>query len=183
MGRRPPAADGRPVRVSAEICGRVYEGDLAVEAHVPNIDADPEGLSRALEENPARTAWWAAAEALALTQAEEAENARATLHARLFTLYEATLARTDAEGKRARATVETVKSEVLKQPEYQRALAAVARANEASRLMRVARDAMRDRKDSLLEVARTYRAELDARMRDSLAEVRDRARRAQGRLR
>ena len=172
----PRSPDSRPaerrlVQVRVEIGGRVYEGDLAAESRVPT---DPDGLSAALAENPARTAWWAAAEALALTQAEQAENARARLYAELFSLNEAVLVRTDADGKRAKPTVDAVKSAILKSPDYQRALVDVTRANEAARLMRVARDAMRDRKDSLLEVARNYRAELDASMKDSVPAVRAR---------
>lgn len=161
----------KPTQISLRVAGHDVQGDLEAEAR---IATDPEGLSKALAENPARFAWWATLEALAKAEAEEAGNARDALHAELFSHYEAALSRTDTEGKRAKATVGAIEAAILNAERYQAALTRVVAANKSAALLGVARRAMDHRKESLLAVASNYRAELDARIRDQVREVRER---------
>lgn len=161
----------KPTQIHLRVAGHDVQGDLEAEAR---IATDSDGLSKALAENPARFAWWATLEVLAKAEAEEVENARDALHAELFSHYEAVLSRTDTEGKRAKATVGAIEAAILKAPQYQAALVKVTAANKSAALLGVARRAMEHRKESLLAVASNYRAELDARIRDQVREVRER---------
>lgn len=166
---------GRPniLHIEVELGGRVYSGDLETEARV---DTNPAGLNQALAEQPGRFAWWATLETLARTQAEEVDRERGTLHAELYSHYEAVLAATNTEGKPARATVEKIKSEILKHPPYRALQVKQEKANEALGLLTVARQTMQMRKDVLMAVASNMRALRDIQDSDHLKETRERVR-------
>lgn len=165
---RPPSG---PLHVRVELGGRVYEDDL--EAWV-RADTDPTGLNRALAEQPGRFAWWAVLEAKAQGQAEQAENHRATKHAELYGHYEAALVRHEDGERRTKPTVEAVKAAIQKHPDYQRALAALAAANEQAGVLLAARQAMQERRECLIELARNMREERQAHLQDHLREARER---------
>lgn len=165
------------LHIRVELGGRVHEGDLEAQARV---DTNIDGLNQALAEQPGRFAWWATLEVLGRVQAEELEGQRAALHAELYSFFEASLAATDTEGKRAKPTIEKIKSEILKHPDYKELLARQAKANEAHGLLTVARQTMQMRKDSLLAVCSNMRSERDSHMHDQLGEVRERLRKARG---
>jgi len=165
------------LQIRVELGGKVFEGDLQAEARV---DPDPVGLNQALAEQPGRFAWWATLEVLARSLVEELERDRATKHAELYSFYEASLSATDTDGKRAKPTVDKIKSEILKHADYRQLQGRLAAATEQHGLLTVARQTMQMRKDVLLAVASNLRAERDAHIHDQLKETRERLR-ARGR--
>lgn len=156
---------------------RVYDGDLEAEARV---DTDPAGLNQALAEQPGKFAWWATLEVLSRALAESVERELAIKHAELYAHYEAAMSSTDTDGKRARPTVDKIKSQVIRHKDYVAIQQRLASAAEQRELLTVARQTMQMRKDSLLAVASNMRAERDAHIHDQLRETRDRLRAARG---
>jgi hypothetical protein len=167
----PPPKGPSLLHFTVELGSRVYEEDLERDAF---IDTNPEGLSRALAENPGRFARWATYEVMAQTLAEAVERELALKHAELYTFFEASLASTDEKGKRSKPTVERIKSDILKHKDYRAIQERLAAAVAQHRHLTAARQTMRDRKDSLIAIASNMRAELDAQIRSQVREVRDR---------
>jgi hypothetical protein len=162
------------LHIRVELGGRVHEGDLALESKVDLTGAGFAGLNQALADHPGLFAKWATLEILARTKAEGLERERGAKYAELYTHLEAAGASTDADGRRAKPTVEKIKSEILKRPDYKAILERQAVANEELGLLMVARQTMQARKDVLLAVASNLRAEQDAYLHGQLQEVRKR---------
>ena len=158
------------LHIKVTLGGRDYARDLEIEARV---DTDPDGLSRALSDMPGLFAWYAAAEAEARAIAKRAELDCSKLYAELYTFLEASQVRTTTDGKRAKATVEAIKSLVLMDSRYQAAQNAVIAAERQLDLMTAARQTMQVKKDVTLAVASNYRAELDSRFHDTLRKRRE----------
>lgn len=146
------------LRVSLTLGGHTYSRDLEPDTA---IDLTSDGLSQALAENPARFSWWAALMVRAQALADEAENHRAMLYARLYSRYEG-----EQTHKGKRPTVEAVRSAVILDQEYQARLTKAAQAREAVGMAKVACATLRKRQDSLMEIAKNLRAEVQAGMRD-----------------
>jgi hypothetical protein len=156
------------LRFEVVLGGRTYQGDLETELR---IETDPEGLNTALAENPSRFAWWATLETMAKAIAEEQENALNKLHANLYAQYAKAM---------EKPTVESLKQAIQRTEKYVQQVEVVRQAKRDAALLTVARQAMVQKKDSLLAVASNYRAELDARMRDQMSAIRHRIRSARG---
>ena len=135
--------------ISIAMDGQVYEADLSAETGVP-FDSFAT-LNVALAEHPAKAAWWGVLRVRAQSRVADLKAAQETLHAELY-------------GKQTEGTVDARKGAVLLDKRYQDASAAVRAAQEDLGMLEVARDALRDRKDVLLEVARNLRAEADNEM-------------------
>lgn len=171
---------GFSLRIDVELNGRTYERDLALEARV---ELDPEGLSQALADQPGQFAFYSAAEVEARALAKEAELVRAKKHAELFLFYESSQARTDADGRRAKPTVEAIKSLIAKNPEYLEAQRGLILAERKLDYMVMGRQTMQHKKDVQLAIASNYRAELDAHVGDTMRALRERFATAQERKR
>lgn len=159
------------LRFAVSVGGRDYVRDLEIEAHV---DTDPIGLSQALADLPGLVAFYATAEAEARAEAKRAEVRRSKLHAERYTYLEASQARTDDKGKRAKPTVDAIKSLILKDPQYQQAQEQLINAELQLDRCTAGKLTINVKKDVTLAIASNYRAELDAHMHDALRSTQQR---------
>jgi hypothetical protein len=102
------------------------------------------------------------------------------MHAERYTHLEASQARTDDKGKRAKPTVDAIKSLILKDPTYERVQQEVIDAERQLDLTTAARQTIQMKKDVTLAAASNYRAELDAQFHSVLQARRDRLAQARG---
>ena len=148
---------------------RMYKGDVDSELA---FTTDPEGLNKALAENPGKFAWWAMLEVHAKAQLEELDSRRNLMKAELYGRYE-NLLTTDVGGKEKRPTVAAIEAAVQEDESYQKLVARVQAARKDYDVLTVMRQAIVQRKDVLLAIASNYRAELDAHLHDQLRAVRE----------
>ncbi len=166
----PAKEEKRLIRVNVEVAGRTYDEDLASQAFIaPNVDA----LNDALATNPSRYAEWAMLEALARSEVADIDGKVAVLD-------------TDIKEREAQAyldvvnsvapggkapTVDAIKATVTL--DAQRILLVRRRADlDAARIaaqdnqskLGVGRKTMEEKKDSLLELSRNWRQEMNTQL-------------------
>lgn len=157
------------LKIAVEIGAQRFEEDLAVTALIePNIDALNEGLSK----NPGLFAKWAMLEACARAVNDAATGAIATLDAdlkdlegKLFIKWSTRLPGS-SEGRGP--TLDSIKSAVSQDPErltlVERRRQLTVEAQEAKSSLdyiTVGRKTIEQRRDSLLELSRNWRAEME----------------------
>jgi len=169
--KKPAQGPGSLMRVVVEVAGRTYDEDLASQAFIaPNVGA----LNDALATNPSRYAEWAMLEALAKSEGADIDGKVAVLA-------------TDVKEREAQAyldivnayassgekppTVDAIKAMVMvdvKRIEMVRRQQAL----EAARLvsqdnqnkLAVGRKTMEEKRDSLLELSRNWRQEMQTQL-------------------
>lgn len=155
------------MRVTVQIGERRFDEDLAAQAFIaPNVEA----LNEALSTNPSRYAEWAMVEALARAELDKVIGNTAVLDADLKEL-EARIYLEILEGPTAKPTVDAIKAKVIIDPrrlalvKLQQELDAV-RIGAKGNLDKIAvgRKTMEEKRDSLLELARNWRQEMQGKL-------------------
>jgi hypothetical protein len=158
------------MQVIVSVAGRTYDEDLASQAFIaPNIDA----LNDALATNPSRYAEWAMLEALAKREVADIDGKVAVLDSdvkeREAQVYLDMVNNVPAGGKAP--TVDAIKAMVTIDPR-RIALVRQRQALDAARIeaqdnqskLGVGRKTMEEKKDSLLELSRNWRQEMQTQL-------------------
>jgi hypothetical protein len=158
------------MRVVVEVAGRTYDEDLASQAFIaPNIDA----LNDALATNPSRYAEWAMLEALAKREVADIDGKVAVLDSdvkeREAQVYLDMINNVPPGGKAP--TVDAIKAMVTIDPRrialvrQRQALDAMQlEAQDNQNKLAVGRKTMEEKKDSLLELSRNWRQEMQTQL-------------------
>lgn len=170
---KPPAAppEDNLMRVSVQVGARRYNEDLAAQVA---ISPDPETFNASLAINPSRFAEWAMLEALSITEREEIRNRVATLETdikeREARAYLEVVERPVPIGGKA-PTVDAIKALVVIDParlalvrQRQELETGLLTVEDNTRKLNVGRRAIEEKRDSLMELARNWRKEMDGKL-------------------
>jgi hypothetical protein len=149
-------ADAPFLRVTVALGGERYEEDLAAQAAITN---DIAGLNDALAQHPGRYAWWAMLEVLATEAAGDLERALKAVEGAAHQRFE--LERSP-DGKAL--TVGAIAARIATDAACRAAADALARAETDLQRLTVGRKTMTEKREALVEMARTMRGEMDAGM-------------------
>jgi hypothetical protein len=173
VDRSGPVNRDKYLKIRVEIDGQVFEEDLVPQVFVqPDID----GLNEALAENPKRFAWWATLENIASEEHALLENQLRKLETDKKEALQRVEGRLFAEFHMKGGKVDEIKGRVTIHPDRTQVWddwAAreadlrdkVTRAAFKHDQMRTGRKSTQERKDSLLEIARNIRSEMEQRLR------------------
>jgi hypothetical protein len=170
LEQQPHIRFGSLMRVVVEVAGRTYDEDLASQAFIaPNVEA----LNDALATNPSRYAEWAMLEALAKSEGADIDGKIARFDTdvkeREAQVYLDMINNVPAGGKVP--TVDAIKAMVTLDPR-RIALVRQRQALDDARIvsqdnqnkLAVGRKTMEEKKDSLLELSRNWRQEMQTQL-------------------
>jgi hypothetical protein len=143
------------MRVTVQIGDRRFDEDLSGQLF---IAPDLAGIDEALEMGPQRTGEWAMLAGFAKTEHDRIKSNLSVLEARIL------LEVLAAPPPGIKPTVDAVKALVESDPRRLAMQEEFLAAAERLRTLEIGRDALRDRKDYIIERARDARAEMQARM-------------------
>ena len=168
--KAPKPGPGSLMRVVVEVAGRTYDEDLASQAFIaPNVDA----LNDALATNPSRYAEWAMLEALAKSEGADIDGKVAVLDSdikeREAQAYLDIINAVPAGGKaptvdaiKAMVTLDPARLELVRRRQVLDAARLVSQDNQNK--LAVGRKTMEEKKDSLLELSRNWRQEMNTQL-------------------
>lgn len=162
---------GSLMRVVVEVAGRTYDEDLASQAFIaPNVDA----LNDALATNPSRYAEWAMLEALAKSEVAAIDGKVALLETEIKEREAQAyldIVQDPRNSGAAKPTVDAIKAMVVvdekrvglvRKKQALDAVCLVAQDNQNK--LAVGRKTMEEKKDSLLELSRNWRQEMQTQL-------------------
>lgn len=148
------------LHIRVELGGKIYEENLAAQAH---ISLDLHGLNEALAAHPGNFAWWAMMEVVAREQLDQLNGELEERNAQLFNFYQSSLVGREEDGKkRSKPTLEAIRSRIVLDKNYQALNKRVLQAKRDQEKITVGRQSMQVKKDTLLAIASNLRQEMDS---------------------
>lgn len=141
------------MKVRVELGDQVFDLDLSSETR---IDTDLEGLNQALANIAGQIAKWGMIEQMARRLVDRLESSLEVMEAAKYKYYTERLTE-----RGQKATVDAIRSQIVLDEERQALAEQLADARHNQGVVVVGRQAMVHKKDSLMELARNLRAEMD----------------------